>query len=1113
MNIKSTRKYNYILIVAAIILMCFENHFASQAIEKQADKLLRIEYYRLLELVQDSPPPQKIILLSEFLESRDTFDEIYLHLFDQYLLSNMLGDAENYFKTQLSRGEAQDHIFWILGKIYAVQHRGHMAEDAFSRSLRSHSPSLGLIEEAVNFYHLNGNSDKLRGLNLGQFHSRFMQGLLIMKKSSYQKALSIFKELHAMEPENGRVQFYCGLCNLKLNHFEQARYFWQNSLNESRLQGNLHEEAFLLVNMGILHFMQGNYARAGHHYDMAEKIIHRISDFRLKEFLTGNRAWLDLIQNKHQLAISRFEKAAQLALSLHEYDHAAEWYLGKGRALFESDSLNLVLPNFELSDYYAKLANNSELRIRLNLERGKFYVHLNLNDFARREFSEAVESSKQLPWPNLHQTALVHQAELFIHNKHYSAARTIYRNMLMDSNADNSQHDSARLHWLMGETCLGEDSLKAASRHYRNAFRVAFENQNYTQCAMASLRLGDVLMHAAQHDSAIRYYNEALLTELADQNWELEVELNMGMGKAYHCKNDIDRALMFYNRAANVIEKNREKLLAAQFRLGYFSKGAWVYDALIHAYSQRFQRTGNESDLEKIYYCLEMSQARVLRDSKMNTENQRASMQEYSKYQGAVTELERLQRQVRFHPQDMDSLKIELEAARYNLINRRLMLLKDTQKTNTKNQLSLQALRKGLEETKFGLLFYHIADAGSFVLSIQNSVINIIPLKTDEARLTAMIDSLISPFSNVTFETIDKTDFFADIAHRLYTVLIEPVEEKVALKKHLIIIPNAPLNILPFELLLTARSQKSTYLPDDEKDYAGNFLLHRYAFIYSPSSWLVNSAEHSDHSDAGILILANPVSLTNELISGATAFSLHPKWNPEVLLFADEEAQNIKRQQKNVKIFHRNTAIPESLFAHAANFPIIHFATHAFIDTSFDAFSGLVLAPSNRPTDDGLLMGYEIADMHLNCDLVTLSACETAQGKMMAGEGILGLPRLFLSSGANNVLMTHWKVDDKFTSKLMPKFYEFMLTKHLPKTEALKQAQLSFINANAVGNHLKYQHPVYWASFALYGMPDINVDYFAKNGKIYSTMIFIIALAFLIGLFCRFTQQRSSKTY
>jgi CHAT domain-containing protein len=125
---------------------------------------------------------------------------------------------------------------------------------------------------------------------------------------------------------------------------------------------------------------------------------------------------------------------------------------------------------------------------------------------------------------------------------------------------------------------------------------------------------------------------------------------------------------------------------------------------------------------------------------------------------------------------------------------------------------------------------------------------------------------------------------------------------------------------------------------------------------------------------------------------------------------------------------------------------------------------------------------------------VSLSACETGRGKIVAGEGILGLPRLFLGAGAKRVLMTHWKVDDKFTSELMPRFYDYFLNRKLSKAEALKEAKLSLIRQNKQEG-LNYQHPFYWAAFTLYGTPSEKLD----NGISMANIVIIVVITILFS--------------
>ena len=112
--------------------------------------------------------------------------------------------------------------------------------------------------------------------------------------------------------------------------------------------------------------------------------------------------------------------------------------------------------------------------------------------------------------------------------------------------------------------------------------------------------------------------------------------------------------------------------------------------------------------------------------------------------------------------------------------------------------------------------------------------------------------------------------------------------------------------------------------------------------------------------------------------------------------------------------------------------------------------------------------------MRLDSDLVVLSACETALGKEVDGEGIIGLTRAFQYAGARTVLASLWEVADESTAALMARFYSG-LKDGLAKDEALRQAQLTFIagpvtvgsGEDAIERDLR--HPFYWAAFQLYG--------------------------------------------
>lgn len=102
--------------------------------------------------------------------------------------------------------------------------------------------------------------------------------------------------------------------------------------------------------------------------------------------------------------------------------------------------------------------------------------------------------------------------------------------------------------------------------------------------------------------------------------------------------------------------------------------------------------------------------------------------------------------------------------------------------------------------------------------------------------------------------------------------------------------------------------------------------------------------------------------------------------------------------------------------------------------------------------------------LRMNADLVTLSACSTGLGKLVSGEGILGLTRAMFYAGARNVAVSLWNVNDSATARLMTTFYRH-LTQGLPQQDAMRQAKLAMIR----GQVPLWQHPYYWAPFVLEG--------------------------------------------
>ncbi len=147
-----------------------------------------------------------------------------------------------------------------------------------------------------------------------------------------------------------------------------------------------------------------------------------------------------------------------------------------------------------------------------------------------------------------------------------------------------------------------------------------------------------------------------------------------------------------------------------------------------------------------------------------------------------------------------------------------------------------------------------------------------------------------------------------------------------------------------------------------------------------------------------------------------------------------------------------------------ARYRYVHFATHAYLSTEVPALSSLVLAQrGNPPTVDGYVTASEWLKLKLDSDLIVLSACQTALGRQVDGEGVMGLPFAMFVAGNRMTLMTLWPVKDDVASRFMLRFYKRLRSGQTPAT-ALAAVKNEFRLSGRDAN------PLHWAGFVLYGV-------------------------------------------
>jgi CHAT domain-containing protein/Tfp pilus assembly protein PilF len=303
-------------------------------------------------------------------------------------------------------------------------------------------------------------------------------------------------------------------------------------------------------------------------------------------------------------------------------------------------------------------------------------------------------------------------------------------------------------------------------------------------------------------------------------------------------------------------------------------------------------------------------------------------------------------------------------------------------------------------------------------------------------------------------------------AAQLYGLLIKPAERIVATSERVLIVADGPLHSLPFGALMPGRAAGTAKYLTEWKP------LHQVvsATVYHELRRARRERAEGTPARPALVAFGDPAYAP---VAGGRAASLRPGLKLAPLPGTRREVNGITALFPGASTVYLGAdATEERAKGVTRDARVLHFATHAFVDARFPLNSGLALsvpAGAGEGRDNGFLQVWEILEqMRLDADLVTLSACETALGEEMGGEGLVGLTRAFHYAGARSVLASLWSVADASTSELMNRFYRH-LRSGKPKDEALRAAQLDLIRGRDVPAGARFSHPFHWAAFQVFG--------------------------------------------
>ncbi len=471
---------------------------------------------------------------------------------------------------------------------------------------------------------------------------------------------------------------------------------------------------------------------------------------------------------------------------------------------------------------------------------------------------------------------------------------------------------------------------------------------------------------------------------------------------------DDAKAIELYRKALEVIERQRASINTEANKIGFIGDKQDVYARLVallfktsrlgEAF-ETIERAKSRALVDLLASKSNFSAPRVARDGKLNIVEM---LGEQSHYEAALGQ------------QSEAVLRSFGKAVAAGSVSNQLALPGELRSLVSVNALTETETRALLTPDE-ALLSYFSHGGNMFAMVITKDSTFGAPIKAeglenDVRRIRASVQKRLP---------------VEDQLKQLYSRLIAPVESHLNQKK-LTIVAHGALHYLPFAALL------------DGQKYLGE----KFDLRMLPSASVLKYLRPPRTNEfKTVLIMGNP-DLGNPVMD---------------LPGAQAEAQSLAKEMTDVRLLLRSEASRNAFMELAPQSQLVHVASHGEFDASNALSSGLLLAPDGKTP--GRLTVADVYQLELDAEMVTLSACETALGRIASGDDVVGFTRGFLYAGTSSVLASLWQVDDDSTTYLMTHFYQHL--RDMPRGEALRVAQAD--------TRAKYPHPYFWAPFYLTG--------------------------------------------
>lgn len=754
-------------------------------------------------------------------------------------------------------------------------------------------------------------------------------------------------------------------------------------------------------------------------------------------------------------------------------------YLYAGIIYYNQNKFDSALQFFRIAESLQKKYNNrlQEGERLYNIVGVLYYERGNYRQ-AENYFQKAIEvlPPQHEAYKNLYVNYHINLAQIYLKLEDYDKANSIYQKLLpLNIMTNEIYHNmgslnlslgaaakallyfrkvgmpynkAVRLYNGMGNAFFANQQYDSASAYYQKAVQ-AYQSQgkNSDPAGYGSVlkSLGAYALHFEKYDSALLFYQQAL-HQFYPSFRATGTEANPDRYSGVFSYINLFQTLVDKAAAWHRLYDKSDRLSAAQQELATYQSAFRLIDYVERTYESDearlflakikyilhskpvsiaytlYTKTKDRRYLDALYLFDQQNKATALVLSRQISDALRLTnsplLQKEQELKSAITLSSIRAAQV------TDST--QLAALSQNIRDNEILLSKVQEQVNQQvaaketSVPSIGSLQKDVLDKGTLLLSYHLSESKLTILAIAKDSVDCFQRDLPPNFYRA-INAYIAELKKPAGMTV--TSSGQEYYHFLFSGI--PLQSY----RRLIIIPDDVLNYLPFEALKTER---------------GRYVVEDLSIQYQYSTALLKR-EKSDLAGAGVLSFA-PFSR-----AASGGFLQLPN--------SVDEVQELQGRQ-----FFDTAATKQHFLEQCSAFPVLHLATHAVVNSQEDNLSYIAFSPAEK---DHLLYAQEIYNLPLqHTQLVMLSACETASGQLVKGEGVMSLSRAFRYAGCANIITTLWKANDFSTAYLTNRIH-YYLEKGQSIASAVQQAKKDYLADKTI--HPRLKQPAYWSHLIFIG--------------------------------------------